>query len=89
MTICSEMAGTELKFSTVGKLRQLRECSREQSPALAFVAAVPASITMARTVEIQTLIRPPKRGRHTRRVNFANRTADVHYDLPSPKKGTT
>jgi hypothetical protein len=50
---------TELKLSAAGKLRQLREFSREHPPALAVVAVVNASVTMAKVVAIRALIRPP------------------------------
>ena len=59
MTICSEIVGTELKLTTAGKLRQLREFSREQDPASADVAMA-AVMATARVVGIQTLIWNPR-----------------------------
>jgi hypothetical protein len=52
------MVGTELKLSTAGKLRQLREFSREQGPPATAVALVTVVIAIARAVVIQALIFP-------------------------------
>ena len=59
MTICSEIVGMELKLTAAGKLRQLREFSREQDPASADVTTAAAMAT-ARVVRIQTLICDPR-----------------------------
>ena len=59
MTICSEIVGTELKLTAAGKLRQLREFSREQDPASVDVTTAAVTAT-ARVVRIQTLICDPR-----------------------------
>ncbi len=59
MTICSEIVGTELKLTAAGKLRQLREFSREQDPASADVTMA-AVMATARVVGIQPLICDPR-----------------------------
>jgi hypothetical protein len=56
VTICSEMAGTELKLSDAGKFRQLREFPCVHDPASAFVASI--AIAIARADGIQALINP-------------------------------
>ena len=51
--------GTELKLTAAGKLRQLREFSREQDPASADVTTA-AVMATARVVRIQMLICDPR-----------------------------
>jgi hypothetical protein len=56
VTICSEIAGTELKSIAAEELVQLREFSRGQGPASTPAAVVTAVIAIARVVGIHALI---------------------------------
>jgi len=77
VTICSEIVGTELKLTAAGKLRHLREFSREQDPASADVAMA-AVMATARVVGIQTLIWNPRSVDTNPNSSFADDQADVY-----------